>query len=279
MPTINKLCCAICLFALTASPIRAAIDTLTIDGNEVSAEISLPGGIGAQLALRFDSAVGVSADSLDLSVEAVDPASPSLLSLLPSLTELSLPTGFPVLLTIAAPAQGGLAFEGIVEIELYTRSLSYTPGSTLRLFSRSNGGEFRDITDAVSGGSYRVRGSSGQFSEFLIVADERPLPDIVEIKFARLNALLSAHAAAIDPAVANTLNLLVAGAYANWQANEPGAAIEQVRLFADAVVSAADAGLLPNVWQSSRDVDNVAGLLRADARTLSFTLGLALAGP
>lgn len=283
MPTIRKLlfAIAICLAILPLLPVPAAhasVDTLTIDGDEATASLALPGGIGAELTLRFDSAVGLSADSLGLSVQAIDPRSPALVGMFPSATDLSVPSAFPVLITIAAPAAGGLAFEGVVEIEFYTRNLSYSAGSLLRLFSSSNGEPFRDITDAVSGGSYRVRGSSGQFSDFLILADDRPVKDIVARKFTRLNELLSTSSGVIDPTVANTLNLLVANAYAYWQAGDPGAAIEQVRLLGTEVETAAEAGLLPGVWQSSRDVNNVAGMLRADARTLRFTLGLALAG-
>jgi hypothetical protein len=277
MSTIRNLCCAIGLAVLSISATQAAVETLTIEGDEASASLELAGDIGAELTLRFESAVGLSADSLGLSVTMISPASPASLALLPDVSDVSLPADFPVVVTIAAPAAGGLAFEGLVEIELYTRNLSYTAGSTLRLFSSSNGETFRDITHAVSGGSYRVRGSSGQFSDFLIVADERPLAQIAEAKFARLNTLLSAHSGAIDPAIAAELNLLIAAAYAHWQAGDPGAAIEQVRLLDAAVESAAEAGLLPAVWQSSRNIDNVAGMVRADAQTLRFTLGLALA--
>ena len=276
MPTIPKLCCAICVLLLAMSTARGGINNLTIEGNEAAADIALPAGIAAELTLRFESAVGLSAQSLGLSVEVVDPLSFDLAALLPDPDRLSLAGGFPVRLTIAAPADGGLAFEGVVEIELYTQNLSYAPGTTLRLFSSSNGEDFRDITEAVAGGSYRVRGSSGQWSEFVILADERPRAEVIEAKFARLSTLLSSHAGAIDPAVGSTLNLLAGTAYTLWRAGDPGAAVGQVRQLGEAVETAADAGLLPDVWQSSRDVENVAGALRATARTLSFSLGLAL---
>lgn len=276
MPIMQTFCCATCLLLLAAAPVNASVDNLTIEGNEASAEIVLPGGVAAELALRFDSAVGLSAASLGLSAELVDPLSPAIRALLPSPAEQSLPAAFPVLLTIAAPADDGLAFAGVVEIELYTRNLVYAPGTSLRLLSSSDGEAFRDITDAVAGGSYRVRGSSGQFSKFLIVADERPLAAVIEAKFARLDALLAEHAGAMDPGVAGNLNLLAGTAYTLWQAGDPGAAIAELRRLGDAAATAAAAGLLPGVWQSSRDVDNVAGALRATARTLTFSLGLAL---
>jgi hypothetical protein len=281
MPTIRTLLFAACLAVLSllsVSASKAAVETLTIDGNEVRAALALPGGIGAELTLRFESAVGLSSESLGLSVEAIDPLSPAVLGLLPDPADLSVPGAFPVLITIAAAPGGGLAFEGVVEIELYTRNLSYSAGSTLRLFSSSDGAAFRDLTDDVSGGSYRVRGSSGQFSEFLILADERPVAEIVASKFARLNELLTASSGAIDPAVANQLTLLAANARNFWQSGDPGAAIAELRLLDEAAETAAEAGLVPGVWRSSRDVDNVAGMLRANARTLRFTLGLALAG-
>lgn len=276
MPSIRMLCCAACVLFL-AFPAQGAVDNLVVTGDEASADLVLPGGIAAELTLRFESAVGLNAGALGLSVEVANPLSGELQTLLPGSGAVSLKSAFPMLLIVAAPAEGGLAFEGVVELELYTRNLGYTPGTTLRLFSSSGGEAFRDISEAVAGGSYRVRGSSGQFSKFLIVADERPLGDIVEAKFARLNSLLSAHSGAIDPAVASSLNLLASTAYTSWQGNDPGAAIAQLRQLGDAVETAAAAGLLPNVWQSTRDVDNVAGYLRATARTLAFSLGLALA--
>jgi len=278
MPTIHKFLFAICLSVIPVSATQASVDALTIEGNEASASIHLPGGIGAEVAIRFESAVGLSADSLGLSVQLIDPLSPALLAALPGGTQVSVPSAFPVLVTIAAPADGGLAFEGLVEIELYTRNLHYSSDSRLRLFSSSNGQPFRDVTDAVSGGSYRVRGTSGQWSDFLILDDDTPVQDLVQNNFTRLNELLSAHSASIAPAVANELDLLVASAYAFWQTGDPGAAIEQIRLFGAAVRAAADADQLPDVWRSARDLDNVAGMLRADARVLRFSLGLALTG-
>ncbi|MEX2495939.1 MAG: DUF6689 family protein [Woeseia sp.] len=277
MPTIHKILLPVILSVLPLSAARASIDALTIDGNEARASIALPGGITADLAIRFESAVGLSAESLGLSVQLVDPLSPVLAGALPG-TDVSIPSAFPVLLTIAAPAEAGLAFEGVVEIELYTRNLHYSADSILRLFSSSNGQPFRDITAAASAGSYRVRGTSGEFSDFLILADDRPLHDLVESNFTRLDESLTAHSAAIDPTVANQLELLLANAYLYWQAGDPGAAVEQIRLLGSTVRAAADAEQIPGVWRSSRDLPNVAGVLRANARVLRFTLGLSLAG-
>lgn len=277
MPTIRTPCLAFCLIFSSLPALPASATTLTIQGNEASAALELPGGFGAELTIRFESAVGLSASSLGVSAATIDPTSPALAARLPSPTGLSIPAELPLLITIAAPPEGGLAFEGIVALELYTRNLTYTAGTPLRLFSSSDGQPFRDITDEISGGSYRVRGSSGQFSDFLIVADARPLSEIVDAKFARLESLLSVHAGAIGPVLSGELNLLLTAAYTSWQLGDPGSAIDELRAFGAAVEAAAEAGVLPGVWHSSRDVVNVAGMLGADARTLRFSLGRVLA--
>lgn len=277
MSTIHKIIFAIFLFfALPLTAAQASIDAFKIDGNEASASISLPGGIGAELVIRFESVIGLSAEALNLSAELIDPLSPDVLGALPNDAAVSIPSAFPVLLVVAAPASGGLAFEGLVEIELYTRNLHYSPDTTLRLFSSSEGQPFRDITDTVAAGSYRVRGSSGEWSEFLILADDRPLSDLVEGQFTRLDESLAEHSPAMDATVANELDTLKANAYMYWQAGDIGAAVEQIRLFGSAVQDAANAGLVPDVWRSSRDLVNVAGRLRANARVLGFTLGQAM---
>ena len=84
------------LLTLSAEAATAeGIEDLTIDGNEVSARVALAGGIGADLTLTFDSVSGLSASSLGLSAELVDPTSLALVSRLPSGAS-GIPTGFPV---------------------------------------------------------------------------------------------------------------------------------------------------------------------------------------
>ena len=268
------------LLVLLAAPAHAnaGIDNFQVDGNEATATIELPGDLRAHLTLRFERVVGLNEQALGLSVESVDPLSPSLLGRLPNVTEFSVPSGFPVLLTIDPPVAGGLTFEGVTEIEIYTGNLQYVLATPLRLFSSSGGELFRDITDEISGGSYRVRGSGGTYSDFLIVADTRTLPEAIEHKFDRLEAVFANHDAAIDPALAGELDAQIVAARGHWNNGNPGAAIAELRDFESSVKAGAADDKLPNVWRSAGDLDNVAGLLRAEARTLRFSLGLAGAG-
>lgn len=262
--------------ALSVPPSAAAAVDARIEGNRYVAIIDLAGGYSVELSLRFDNAVGLDVDALGVTAEVVDPLSLSLLSRLPSSTNLSIPVDFPVLVRIAPPAGSGLSFEGTVEVEFYTRNLKYVPGTPLRLYKAPPGGTFTDITDRVSGGSYRPRGSTGEFSDFLIVADLRLLPAVIGAKFDGLEQRLQNASGAIDPATASQLQQLVSVAQWSWQNGDPGAAVDAVTEFERVVSEAAAAGLLPRVWRSSRDLDNVDGTLRAAARTLRFSLNLAV---
>lgn len=257
---------------------QAGVVDFQVNGNEASATIELPGDLRAELTLRFEQVIGLSEQNLGISVQTVGPLSPSLLGRLPNATEFAVPSGFPVMVSIEPPAAGGLTFEGVVEIELYTANLQYVMASPLRLFRSSEGELFRDITDEVSGGSYRVRGSGGTYSDFLIVADTRTLPAAIEHKFDRLEGVLVDHDAAIDAVLAGQLDAHVAAARSQWDSGNPGAAIAEIRDLEAAVKAGASAGQIPNVWRSARDLDNVAGVLRAEARTLRFSLGQSGAG-
>lgn len=256
----------------------AGVTGIQIDGNEVSATIELPGDVQADLTLRFEQAIGLSERGLGMSVESVDPSSESLLGQLPNSDEVAVPAGFPVLLSIEPPTDGGLSFEGVVEIELYTANLQYVLASPLRLFSSSDGERFRDITSEISGGSYRTRGSGGTFSDFLIAVDTRPLAATIDHKFDRLVQVLEDHGADIAEDLAGELDGYFNAAWEHWLNGNISAAIAGIRNFEDAVRAGAADGQMPNIWSSAGDLDNVGGMLRAEARTLRFSLGLAGAG-
>lgn len=257
--------------SLTAT---AGIQNPEVDGNELTAEIELTPGISADLTLRFEKAIGLSAENIGLSVTSVSTLDSDLLERLPDPTAITIPGSFPVLLTIAPPADGGFAFEGLAEVELYTHNLQFTAETPLRLFSAAPGEDFRDITDSVSGGSYRTRGSTGSFSDFLIVADTRLLPAVVNTKFDRLQAILDQAAGGLDSALYTELQTAFQDAKAAWNNGNLPAAISAIEDF-ESTVKQAGGSDIPNVWRSARDLDNVAGRLRAAATTLRFSLALA----
>ena len=254
-------------------PLPAAaegIANVVVEGNELRAEISLPGGIGADLTLSFEQAVGLTEENAGLSAQLVNPLDPDLLS---RLLQASIPTGFPVLLRIEPPAEGGLSFSGVASISLHTHNLDFIPLTPLRLFAASHGGRFEDITESVGMGSYRCRGRKGSFSEFLILVDLRPLRLSVREKLERLDDTLEEHAASIPAPVLSELTALAADIRAAYEAGQKKQAIARADQFLDVVRRNSGSGI-PDVWRSSGDLANVAGLLRAAGETLRFSLGL-----
>lgn len=261
------------LLALLLAPCAMAdgIVDAQVDGDTLQAEIAA-GGVSASLTVRFENVVGLSAANLGLSVTTVNPLDLGLLSRLgPS---ASVPAAFPLLLRIEPPASGGLAFSGVVTIEIYTHALHYTSGTPLRMFAAPSGGAFRDITTSAGSGSYRSGGTRGEFSEFLIVTDVRSSSAVIDAKYAALSQRLTTNAPLMDGGAHAELQRLYAASLDAWQRNALVAAIEYAEAFAVEVRRHSGDGL-PDVWRSAGDLVNVGGELRALAATLRFSLTLA----
>lgn len=261
------------LLLLLLLPLPAAAEGIAgvvVEGNELRAEIALPGGIGADLALTFEQVVGLTEENVGLDASLVSPLDPNLLS---RLTQAAIPAAFPVLIRIEPPSGGGLSFSGPVSISLHTHNLPYLPGTLLRIYGAPLGEPFEDITDYVGSGSYRCRGRKGSFSEFLILTDLRPLSLTLREKLERLDVILEEHAALIDPAVHSQLEALAAQIRSACEADNRSLAVARTDQLL-ALVTANSGSAIPDVWRSSRDLVNVAGLLRAAGETLRFSLGL-----
>lgn len=256
------------LFLLPLPLAAQGIINLTVQGNEAHAGLSLPLGITADLTITFEQAEGLSAESLGLSATL---ASLTDLPLLSRLQNALIPSGFPVLIRIEPPAGNGLSFQGVVTIEVHTHILPFTLNTPLRLFAASDGGPFQDITASVGMGSYRCRGRKGSFSEFLILADLRPVNWVITQKLDRLDQLLEDHEASIAPSVFDSLTALAAQIRSKRAAGQIQAAITKTEEFV-ALVQAHSGADIPDVWRSSRDLVNVAGQLRAAGETLRFSL-------
>lgn len=261
-------------FALIGASARAEILNSSVSGNKVEAEIELAGGVNADLEISFEDVTNLSVANLGLSATLVNPADPTLLSRLPS-GLVAAPAGFPVLITIEPSASSGFSFDGVASLEIYTKDLTYVAGSPLRLFSARSGEAFVDITHMIAGGSYRTRGGGGHFSEFLIVADMRPLQQTISGKFDAIDGLLSSYAAILGVAHQTALSSQLTTARNAWLNANYDDAIDAIEDFDDAVANAADAGGIPNTWSASGGAANVAGELRAAAKTLRFSLTLA----
>jgi hypothetical protein len=263
------------LLALVAVPPAAGQGIGQLLGSSVTIPIALPGGIGGDLTVSFESATGLSLPNLGVAVQLVSPTDAGLLARLPGTA--SIPSGFPVLVRIEPVPGGGFAFTGVASIQLH----SLGPASAAappRLYAAPLGGSFADITTAVveatdlkMGTSYRVLGTKGGFSEFLIVADATPRDQAVEGKLDRLDQILADNAGAIPGPVRSDLAADLAAARAHVAAGDPEAAIQDLDLFLAEVVQHGGTDI-PNVWRAARDRVNVAGLLRAGAETLRFSL-------
>lgn len=256
------------LFPLSL-PAQGIVDPV-VQGNELRAGISLPGGLGADLTISFEQVVGLSVANLGLSAEVVSLTDPDLLS---RLRLSSIPAGFPVLLRIEPPAEGGLSFSGVVSIDVHTHNLAFLPNCPLRLFAASAGGPFQDITVSMGMGSYRARGRKGDFSEFLILVDLRSVNRAIAEKLDRLDRTLAENEARIAPPVYAELHGLAAEIRAAHAAGRTMEAIGKVETFLAAVRSHSGSAI-PDVWRSARDLVNVAGRLRAAGETLRFSLSL-----
>lgn len=242
-----------------------------ISGNSLSAQISFPGGVAADLEIAFDEVLGLSLQNLGLSVELINPTDPALLARLPDPKEVSPAGAFPLLLRIEPPALGPLSFRGVASIELHTHQLHFTANCPLRLFKAPAGGSFQDITESMGLGSYRVRGSTGGFSDFLILTDLRALDEVIVSKFDRLAALLDASAGVIPEPVLDQLQDRFDAALSAYAAGLLNEAADEVEAFG-ADVRQHGGSSIPDVWRSARDLVNLAGELRSAAATLGFSL-------
>ena len=260
------------LVLCTALP-AAAQTTLTpqISGNTLTANISLPGDIEADLTIAFEQTVGLNANALSLTAGLVNPTDPSLLSRFPDPASASIPAAFPVLLRIEPTAASGLSFSGVYRLTLHTHNLTLTMNSPLRLYKASNGGPFQDITAAVDAGSVRPGGDGGRFSEFLVVVDMRPTDGVISGKLTSLTNDLAASASAINSAVLADLQQRLGAVRDLYTHGQIASAISAVQAFADQVKQQSGANI-PDVWQANGNLVNVAGLLRSDATTLKFSL-------
>lgn len=262
-------------FALATGFVAAAASVsaqgslpLTVSGNEARAHIALPGGVEADLSISFEAVVGLNPSALDVSAGLINPLDASMLARLPG---LAAPAAFPVLVRIEPSTESALSFSGVVAVSLHTHNLSLNPAQPLSLFSAPLGGSFRDITRFEGIGSYRAGGGGGGFSEFVIVLDTRALGAVILGKFDAVRALLDQHAAVIPAAALSDLQVRLAEARRLYETGSKRAAIDAVVAFS-AAVKAQSGVAIPDVWRAHDSRTNVAGLLRAGADTLAFSL-------
>ncbi|PYQ65610.1 MAG: hypothetical protein DMF53_05135 [Acidobacteria bacterium] len=256
--------------ALPAAAVTQGVVDAVVNGSSVGATVSLPGGFGADVTLSFENVTGLNLTSLGVSAQLINPTDPALLARLPA---GSVPLAFPVLLRIEPPAAGGLSFRGITSLDVHTHNLQYIAGCPLRIYSAHAGEPFKDITASMGAGSYRVRGTEGGFSDFLIVADTRPVDQVIQAKLGALDEELNEYAGSLPGPLYNDLSARLAAVRDDIALAATAAAVQEIDGFL-AVVQQHSGTDIPDVWRAARDVENVAGYLRAGAMTLRFSLGL-----
>lgn len=242
--------------------------SVDVSGNTASVRIGLGSHPVADLTLTFDDASGLSASSLGISADLVSTSNPALLARLPDAGLNQLAPSFPLLITIEPPASGGLSFHRTVRVEVHTHALSYSAGSDYRLLKAPIGGQFRDITDEIAPGSIRARGTTGGFSQFLVLSDVRPTSDVIAAKMAWMRARVDELAAAEQPAFDAYLDSVqsdvASGDYAGALA-----ALDLLRQRAGDRAGQQ----LQDQWRATHDTVNQAGELIAGAATLKFSIG------
>jgi len=252
-----------------SSPVELTVN----GGKKVEAVIELAGGIEADFTISFENAIGLNENSIGLTAEVIDITNLNILNRLPSSLDTNLLSAFPMLITVEPPAGQGLSFEGLVTVDIHTHNLEYTAGTPLRLFKAPLGGQFKDITMTMGSGSYRARGTTGKFSQFLILADLRLPTTVVNTKMNNLSSTLSGFSSEMSSATYTSLNSKLTEVQQSITLQNYVQASSKLNEFKQ-LVEAARGIDIPDVWRSSRDIDNVAGELMALANTLRFSLRL-----
>jgi hypothetical protein len=221
----------------------------------------------ADLTLTFDDASNLTPASLGIAAQLVNPADPTLLSRLSNPQLLQPDAAFPLLVTVEPPVAGNLRFLRTVRVEVHTHALTYSVGSSYRLFKAPTGGQFRDITDEIAPGSVRARGTTSGFSQFLVLTDLRQSDAVVADKFAALRSTLAGVAAAERGDLMELLDQAEA-AVASGNFSAAGNSVDDFR----ARVAQRAGKTIAQEWRAGGALGNPAGALLAGAATLKFSI-------
>ena len=255
-------------FCGIASAIGVEVQTLE---NEIVAEIDI-GVFQATLRVIFEDVIGLTPGSVSITAVQVNPLDPALISRLPTNSLVKVPPSFPLLINLSPTPSSTLSFAGTVDIELSTTNLSY--GINLRLFTAPNGGAFQDMTNFSGVGSYRVRGTGGDFSDFLIVVDTRGKSVVINGKFDQLQNSLTTNSSRIEPSMLQNLQDSLDSSRSLYQQGQKLQAADQLEAMI-AMIKEDEGISIPNTYRANDpNTRNVAGDLRRRAATLIFSLKL-----
>ena len=259
---------AAALLAL-AAPVVAAQSLLpvrvSVAGNVATVGIGPANAELADLTLTFDGVTGLTPANLGVSAQLVSLSDPALLSRLPG-SLASLDPAFPLLITVEPPA-GGLALQRLVHVEVHTHALPYTYGSSFRLFKAPLAGPFRDITTQIAQGSVRARGTTGGFSQFLVLTDVRPTGAVALEKLDRLQSRI----ALLPDSEGIALEAHRGAAERAFREARYTDALAHLDALAERVSERAGSGI-PQVWTAGGGSQNHAGELLAGVGTAKFSI-------
>jgi hypothetical protein len=258
------------------------------DPNQIAVEVKVPSDVPlyqACVSIHFDSVANLTADSLGLTAQVIDPSS---FSGLPS--GVTIDPAFPVLISIEPSValyrngyesnqvgDGNLDFLKSYDLEIHTDQLTCSgTSSTYRVFKAPHGSNtFADVTDGLFSGSVRARGRGGAFSQFVIAKDARSLLlDIVPTKLTNLTLSLGASGltGTLLTALTDLLTQFPVDLTLGLLSGNLSAAIGDLTDFIAEVLTGADNGQVPEEWTAGGSLSNVAGELVSLAQTLIFSL-------
>ncbi|EGN75569.1 hypothetical protein A28LD_1182 [Idiomarina sp. A28L] len=252
---------------------NASANEIEYSANRISADLVLDNGMDLQLSISFAQAIGLNEDNVNLTVQALDPNDHRIVNRLPDNFNMWAVDSFPVLISVQPRKDKGFSFSGEAEIELYTQSIEYA--DNIRLFRSHAGGEFEDITTLTAAGSLRARGSTGHFSDFILLVDNRDGNLVAAAKARDLANYLYNHVFSMEDQFGNEVQALTRNINEHVQQGRYQAAASNLNNVLRKLESA-HGNSVPGVWRSSGDIENVQGELITKARSLRFTLGTLL---
>ena len=123
----------------------------------------------------------------------------------------------------------------------------------------------------MSSGSIRARGSTGQFSDFIILLDNRPSASVIDDKVASLSSIVNGNRDKISALLETAIDSGINDVQSALAVNDDDAALVAVDSLIS-LVENASGNEIADVWRSSGDVVNVKGLLLTQLQTLRFSL-------
>jgi hypothetical protein len=262
----------ICLFfiLLTTTLVYADVFPIQVVGKEADAQIAIGGLFQADLTIVFENVTGLDANSLIVSAVQINPT--DLLNRLNDPALITVPGQFPIIINVSPAPGSALKFTGVYTIEIHTSNLAFDP--SYRLFTSPSGGTLDDITNFSGVGSYRVHGTGGGFSDFVILSDVRNLETVIQQKFTRLQNSLNNNATSIVPAMLQSLQAKYNAALLSYQSGSKNDAVTNLDAMNDLIV--VDNGVSMPYAYNANDPEkrNVGGELRKLIATLKFSLRL-----